>query len=155
MTSVPAVRPAEAALPAFNLSNVRTLRLFAFALDAVVVVVLWWLWGALMVALAWPTYGASFGLAIFMPLIGVFYSGLTAGSGAMATFGMRAVGLKLSDTGGNPVGFIIAAGHALVLWLAITWSWGTLAAAMMAVSLFHPAKRAAHDLLTGVILSRR
>lgn len=155
MSSVPIVRPETEAAPRFDLANVRTLRSFAFVLDAAVVVMLWWLCGALMVALAWPTYGASFGFAPLMSLVGVFYAGLTMSGRGMGTWGMRAVGLKITDLDGQRIGFIIAAGHALIFWLVTTFSMGQLTLALLFVSLLNPAKRTAHDFLTGVIISRR
>lgn len=153
MTNIPVVR-ADAA-PMFNLANVRTLRCIAFLIDGAVVVCLWWLMGALMVALAIPTYGGSFALAPLMSLVGVFYSGLTVSGARMSTWGMRAVGLHLTDLSGRRVGFVIAAGHALIFWLATTLSWGVITGAMLGVSLLNAEKRTAHDLLTGVIVSRR
>lgn len=155
MPSVPATRPETAPAALFNLDNVRTLRAIAFLIDGAVVVVLWWLFGALMVALAFPTYGASFALAPLMSLIGVFYNGFTVSGRKASTWGMRAVGLKLTDMAGHRVGFIIAAGHALIFWLATTTTWGMVTFAILFVSFLNADKRAAHDLVTGVIISRR
>ena len=53
------------------------------------------------------------------------------------------------------IGFIIAAGHALIFWLATTTSWGMITFAILFVSFLNAEKRAAHDLVTGVIISRR
>lgn len=155
MPSVPATRPDPAPVAQFNLDNVRTLRVMAFLIDAAVVVGLWWLFGAFMVALAFPTYGASFAFAPLMSLVGVFYNGFTVSGRRMSTWGMRAVGLKLTDTAGNRVGFIVAAGHALIFWLATTMSWGMVTVAILFVSFLNGEKRAAHDLVTGVIVTRR
>ena len=155
MSSVPVIRPETAPVVRFNLDNVRTLRLVAFLIDGAAIVVLWWLFGALMVALAFPTYGASFAMAPFLSLIGVFYNGFTVSGRRAGTWGMRAVGLRLTDMNGNRVGFIIAAGHALIFWLATTMSWGMITFAILFVSFLNADKRAAHDLVTSVIISRR
>lgn len=155
MTSLPDLHPATAPVSGPDTTNVRTLRLFAFLIDAVIIAFLWWIAGFIMVALAFQTYGAAFGLAPLVSLIGVFYSGLTVSGKGRGTWGMRAVGLQLTDMSGQRVGFIIAAGHALLFWLATSTSSGLLTLLVLGMSFFNADKRAGHDLLTGVVISRR
>jgi len=152
-SNLPAVPPTTTVR--FDTSNVRTLRTFAFLIDAVIIAILWWIAGFIMVALAFQTYGAAFGLAPLVSLIGVFYSGFTVSGRGMGTWGMRAMGLKVTDMQGNRVGFIIAAGHALIFWLATGTSSGLLTLLVLGISFFNADKRAGHDLLTGVIISKR
>lgn len=156
MTDAPNL-PAVPGAPAvrFDTSNVRTLRTVAFLIDAVIIAALYLIAGFIMVALAFQTYGASFGLAPLVSLIGVFYSGFTVSGRGMGTWGMRAMGLKVTDMAGNRVGFIVAAGHALIFWLATGASTGILTLLVLGISFFNPEKRAGHDLVTGVIISRR
>lgn len=136
----------------FDLDNVRTLRVAAFAIDIVVVCFLWWVAGLVMVLLAIPSMGASF--LLFAPLlqfIGLIYSGLTIGGRGQGTWGMRAVGLRVTDMFGNRVGFIQGAAHATIFWLSAGW----LTWALIMVAFFNPYKRALHDYITGIIISRR
>jgi len=143
--------PAAYAAPTFSLDNVRTLRAVAFLIDLVAVACLAWLLGLVMVVFAIPTYGASFLLAPLVQLTGLFYSGVTLSGRGQGTWGMRAVGLKATDMQGQRLGFIVGAGHATLFWLSAGW----LTAALIAVSFFNADKRALHDLVTGVIISRR
>lgn len=151
--NVPVVQ--NAPIQRFDVGNVRVLRSVAFLIDACVIAVLWWIAGLIMVVLAIPTYGAAFGLAPLVSLIGVFYSGFTISGRGTGTWGMRMMGLKVTDMAGNRVGFIIAAGHALLFWLATSSSAGIITLAILGISFFNAEKRAGHDLLSGVILSRR
>ena len=153
MNTVPSIQPQQqAATGWFDLDNVRTLRLVAFGIDLVVVCFLWWLVGLVMVMFAIPSMGASFVLiAPLMQFIGLIYSGLTIGGRGQGTWGMRAVGLKVTDMAGNRVGFIQGAAHATIFWLSAGW----LTWLLVMVAFFNPYKRALHDYLTGIIISRR
>lgn len=156
MNTVPNVPVVQTTAPVvFDTDNVRVLRTVAFVVDAIIIAILWWVVGFIMVALAYPTYGASFGIAPLVSLIGVFYSGLTISGRGMGTWGMRAMGLKVTDMAGNRVGFILAAGHALVFWLATGTSSGLLTMLVLGISFFNADRRAGHDLLTGLIISKR
>jgi len=64
---------------------------------------------------------------------------------------MRAVGLKATDIFGERVGFLQGAAHAAIFWLSAGW----LTWLLLAVSFFNPYKRTLHDLLTGIVISRR
>ena len=151
MPTVPTVSPQGLVTPAFDLSNVRTLRAVAFLIDLVAIAFLAWLLGLVMVVFAIPTYGASFLLAPLVQLTGLFYSGLTLSGRGMGTWGMRAVGLKATDMQGQRLGFIVGAGHATLFWLSAGW----LTWLLIIVSFFNADKRALHDIVTNVIISRR
>lgn len=151
MSHIPTVTPETSALGWFNLANVRTLRVAALAIDLVVVMALWWLFGLFMVMFAIPSVGASFLFAPLMQFIGLIYSGLTIGGRGQGTWGMRAVGLKVTNMQGARVDFIQGAAHATIFWLSAGW----LTWLLVMWAFFNPYKRALHDVLTGIVISRR
>lgn len=129
------------------LAGVRTHRLLAYCIDFLVICILSWIVGLFMVLTAFATNGNSFAFVPLLPLIGVFYSGLTVSSSWMGTLGMIATRLKATDLNGNRLDFIVAAGHALLFYLFTPF--------LVVVSLFSPEKRTLHDYFTGVIITRR
>ena len=138
----------RAGLPVGALSGVRTRRIVAVALDLVVVsIVSFALWLALLVL----TFGLSLVLLPpLFPFVAFFYNGLTVSGRAMATPGMRIMGLQIRlDQSGSRVPFINAAVHAVLFYV----SW--MAPPVFLVSLFTEDKRCLHDIFSGVIFVRR
>ena len=155
MTSTPGTRyPAFAAPagragpPAGALAGVRSRRVLAVGLDLILVSILSVaLWLALLIV--------TFGLSLLLlpplfPFVAFFYNGLSVSGPRMATFGMRAAGLELrmADNGGR-VPFVYAAIHAVLFY----FSW--MFPPVFLLSLFTPDKRCLHDMLSGVIFTRR
>jgi uncharacterized RDD family membrane protein YckC len=135
----------------FNLDNVRTLRVVAFGIDFIVVFALYVLLTIVLGIAAFPTFGATLLLWPALQFTGLIYAGLTIGGRGQGTWGMRAVGLKVTDIYGNRVGFIQGAAHATLFWLSAGW----LTWLLLMVAFFNPYKRALHDFLTGIVISRR
>jgi len=135
-------------LRADALAGVRTRRIFALVLDLVLVTVLAaFIWVALLIL--------TLGLSLFLlpplyPLVAFFYNGLTVSGKKMATPGMRAMDLEMRmDETGARVPFINAAAQALFFY--ISWCFPPV----FLVSLVDSEKRCLHDILAGVVLTRR
>ena len=130
------------------LVSVRTRRIFALGLDLVLVSVMATvLWLVLLIM----TLGLSlFFLPPMWPLVAFFYNGLSVSGAKMATPGMRAMDLEMRmHDSGTRVPFINAAAHALFFYLS--WFFPPV----FLVSLVDGEKRCLHDILAGVVLTRR
>ena len=136
------ILPARAAL-----EGVRTRRLLALALDfALVSVIASTLYVVLLVA----TLGLSFFfLPPLWPIVAFFYSGLSIAGRGHGTPGMRAMGLQVRLTDGGSVPFLNAAAHGVLFYL----SW--LMPPVFLVTLVDGEKRFLHDILSGVVVTRR
>jgi uncharacterized RDD family membrane protein YckC len=141
----PAYLPAN--LPVAAFAGVRTRRIVAFVLDFILV--------SIFVAAIWFALTIlTFGLALLIlppifPFVAFFYNGLTVSGPNIATPGMRAMDLELRLTDGGRVPFLIAAAHAALFYLS------TLFPPIFLVSLVTEGKRCLHDILAGVIMTRR
>jgi uncharacterized RDD family membrane protein YckC len=83
------------------------------------------------------------------PLIAFFYNGLSVSSAQMGTPGMRLMDLEMRMTNGSRVPFLNAAVHAVLFY----FSW--MFPPILLVSLLADDKRCLHDMLAGVIITRR
>ena len=141
----PVVVPAQ--LPAGALAGVRTRRIVALFFDLIFVSILSFsLWFALTVV--------TFGLSLFIlpplfPIVAFFYNGLTISGYRMATPGMRAMDLEVRLTDGTRVPFLNAAVQAVLFYVS------TMFPPVFLVSLLSASKRCLHDMLAGVIVTRR
>ncbi len=134
-------------LPPEALAGVRTRRIFALVLDLVLVTFLSF---ALWLALAVVTFGLTLLLLPpLFPLVAFFYNGLTVSSWRMATPGMRAMDLEMRLVDGERTPFLNAAAHAVLFYLS------TMFLPIFLVSFFAEGKRCLHDMLAGVIVTRR
>lgn len=145
-TTVAAALPNR--LPAGALDGVRSRRIVAVALDLVIVSILSvTIWLTLLIV--------TFGLSLLLlpplfPSVAFFYNGLCVSGRRMATPGMRAAGLqmRMNDTGAR-VPFLYAAIHAVLFY--VSWMFPFV----LLLSLVAPEKRCLHDMLSGVIFTRR
>lgn len=141
----PAYMPAY--LPAAAFTGVRTRRVMALLLDLVLVSIFSFaIWLSLFVL--------SFGLSVLIlpplfPFVAFFYNGLTVSSWRMATPGMRAMDLEMRLIDGQRAPFLVAAAHAVLFY--ISWMFPPI----FLVSLVTDGKRCLHDILAGVIITRR
>jgi uncharacterized RDD family membrane protein YckC len=141
----PVVAPAQ--LPAEALAGVRTRRIVAFCFDLIFVSILSF---SLWLALAVLTFGLSFFiLPPLFPIVAFFYNGLTISGYRMATPGMRAMDLEMRLTDGTRVPFLNAAVQAVLFYVS------TMFPPVFLVSLLSTNKRCLHDMLAGVIVTRR
>ena len=90
------------------------------------------------------------GLLIMLPLVALFYNGLTLSGPHRATWGMRLVGIEMRMRDGTHVGFLVAAVHA-VLFYVLNYCFTPI---ILLFGLFRADRRLAHDVLTGTILVR-
>ncbi|PNG26301.1 RDD family protein [Methylocella silvestris] len=134
-------------LPPAAFSGVLTRRVAAFFLDFILVsifsVAIWF-------ALALLTFGLSvLLLPPIFPFVAFFYNGLTVSGPNMATPGMRAMDLELRTVDGQRAPFLIAAAHAVLFYIS------TMFMPIFLVALVTDGKRCLHDILAGVIMTRR
>jgi uncharacterized RDD family membrane protein YckC len=137
----------ETSLPPQALAGVRSRRIMALGLDFIIVSILSLvIWFGLLIL----TLGLSlFFVPPLFPLVAFFYNGLTVSGWRMATPGMSALGLEMRRTDGSRVPFLNAAVHAVLFYL----SW--MFPPVFLVSLLSSDKRCLHDILAGVIVTRR
>jgi uncharacterized RDD family membrane protein YckC len=134
-------------LPVAALSGVRSRRIFAVLLDLIIVSLLscgiWLGLGFLSLGLLW------FVLPPLFPIVAFFYNGLTISGRGRGTPGMRAMDLEVRMTSGAPVPFLNAAAHAVLFY--VSWMFPPI----LLISLFSPEKRCLHDMLAGLVVTRR
>jgi uncharacterized RDD family membrane protein YckC len=139
--AVPAYLPAEA------LAGVRRRRIVALVCDLMFVSILSF---SLWLALAVLTFGLSlFFVPPLFPAVAFFYNGLTISGYRMATPGMRAMDLEMRLTDGTRVPFLNAAVQAVLFYVS------TMFPPVFLVSLLSANKRCLHDMVAGVIVTRR
>jgi len=132
--------------------GVRTRRIFAFLIDAIIILAPVALAGTVILLLSIVTLGL--GLVLFWPLqVGaviwaVLYYGFTFGSTSSATIGMRVMDIEMRTWYGAPCYFVLGAVHAIFYWLSISM----LTPFVLVVSLFNTRKRLLHDMLLGTVV---
>ena len=137
----------EPRLPAPALASVRSRRILALCLDLIILSVLSF---TLWLALAVLTFGVSLLiLPPLFPVVAFFYNGLTISGYRMATPGMQAMDLEMRLTSGVRVPFLNAAVHAILFYVS------TMFPPVFLISLVSANKRCLHDMLAGVIVTRR
>jgi uncharacterized RDD family membrane protein YckC len=78
----------------------------------------------------------------------IAYYGLTFGSPASATLGMRVVEIEMRTWYGAPSYFVLGAVHAIIYWLTISF----LTPLILLVAFFNQRRRLLHDILVGTIV---
>jgi uncharacterized RDD family membrane protein YckC len=76
------------------------------------------------------------------------YYGLTLGSPASATIGMRAMEIEMRTWYGAPAYFVLGAVHAVVFWISVS----VLTPFILLVGFLNPRRRLLHDILVGTVL---
>jgi uncharacterized RDD family membrane protein YckC len=131
-------------------------RMIAFVIDLVIIAVPVVLVVMFMVAASIVTLGIAavlFALLspLYWPLIVVWavcYYGLTFGSPASATIGMRGMDLELRTWYGAPAYFVLGAVHAVVFWVTVSF----LTPLVLLVGVFNHRRRLLHDMLVGTVV---
>jgi uncharacterized RDD family membrane protein YckC len=143
------VRPG---LPASALDGVRTRRIIAFCIDASAIGLLFLVFFFFFGFLGLLTFGLGWiVLPTLFPAVAILYDGTSISSWRMATFGMRMTDLEMRLVGGTRTPFLNAAAHVVFFYL----SWTLLTPFVLLFSLFSRDKRCLHDLLAGVVVTRR
>lgn len=123
-------------------------RLLAFLIDAVIIFLLSLAGYVLVTILGVVTLGLGFLLfGLVFPLVALGYTGITLGSSASATIGMRMMGLEMRLWHGERMYFLIGVFHALVFWLSMS-----LTPLILLVALFNRRKRLLHDFISGAVI---
>ena len=94
--------------------------------------------GFLFYALLWPA----------MVIWAIAYYGLTLGSPASATIGMRAMDIEMRTWYGAPTYFVLGAEHAVVFWITVSM----ITPLVLLVCLFNERRRCLHDMLVGTVV---
>jgi uncharacterized RDD family membrane protein YckC len=131
-------------------------RVIAFLIDVIIIalpvlVVVFFMVVATIVTLGFA--GIFFALLspLFWPLIVIWalcYYGLTFGSPASATIGMRMMDLEIRTWYGAPCYFVLGAVHGAFYWLSVT----ILSPLILLVGLFTGRRQLLHDLVLGAVV---
>jgi uncharacterized RDD family membrane protein YckC len=94
--------------------------------------------GFFLYALLWP------GMVIWA----IVYYGMTLGSAASATIGMRIMDIEMRTWYGSPAYFVLGAIHAVVFWITVS----AITPLVLIVCLFNERRRCLHDFLVGTVI---
>jgi uncharacterized RDD family membrane protein YckC len=132
--------------------GVLTRRVAAFIIDLIVIAIplvlatiVIFVFGLLTLGLGWALFWLLSPGSVIWAL---FYYGLTLGSPASATLGMRAMGIEMRTWYGGPLYFVLGAVRAVVFWVSVS----VLTPFIVIVGLFNGRKRLLHDMLVGTVL---
>ncbi len=127
-------------------------RMAAFFIDLIVIAVPLIAAGTFIFFLGLVTFGLGWALYWLLSPASViwalFYYGLTLGSPASATLGMRLMEIEMRTWYGAPAYFVLGAVHAVVYWISVS----VLTPFVLLVGLFDARKRLLHDMLVGTVL---
>src|SRR5947207_286447 len=128
-------------------------RVVAFLIDVVIIVIP--VLFATMFVLVFGLITFGLGWVLFWPLLtpaaviwAICYYGMTFGSPASATIGMRAMDLEMRTWYGTPVYFVLGAVHAVVFWVTVTM----LSPLIVLIGFFNDRRRLLHDILVGTVV---
>ena len=131
--------------------GVRTRRIFAFLIDAAVILFLMVAAYVLIAVLGIFTLGLLWLLFPAVgPVVAILYSTLTIGGPRSATPGMRFMGIEIRNVRGEQIDYGIALLHVLGFWFSIA----ILTPLILLVALFTERKQLLHDLILGTVAVR-
>ena len=127
-------------------------RVMAFLVDLILIsipliflAIFIFVFGLVTLGLGWFLFFLMSPIAVIWALL---YYGLTLGSPASATIGMRVMDLEMRTWYGAPSYFVLGAVHAVGFWLTVSF----LTPFILLVALFNDRKRLLHDMLLGTIV---
>ncbi len=127
-------------------------RLLAFFIDVLIITIpvivaaiAIFLFGILTLGLGWMLFWLLSPASVIWALA---YYGLTMGSAASATIGMRAMNIEIRTWYGAPTYFLLGAVHAVVYWVSVS----ILTPFILLVGLFNARRRLLHDILVGTVI---
>ena len=127
-------------------------RLMAFLIDLVILAIplivtaiFILLFGLVTFGLGWMLFWLLSPASVIWALV---YYGLTMGSPASATLGMRAMELEIRTWYGAPTYFLLGAVHAVVYWVSVSM----LTPLVLLVGLVNGRRRLLHDMLVGTVV---
>src|ERR1700761_1554167 len=98
--------------------------------------------GLLTFGLGWALFWLLSPASVVWALV---YYGITLGSPASATIGMRAMEIEMRTWYGAPAYFVLGAVHAVVYWISVS----VLTPFILVVGCFNARRRLLHDMLVG------
>src|SRR5437764_5986902 len=127
-------------------------RCIAFVIDVIIIAVpvlfaaaFIFIVGLVTLGLGWILYWLLSPTAVIWALA---YYGLTLGSPASATIGMRVMDIEMRTWYGSPAYFVLGAVHAVVFWVTVSM----LTPFVLLVCLFNARRRCLHDMLVGTVV---
>ena len=124
-------------------------RVVAFLIDLIIITVpliflaiFIFIFGLVTLGLGWFLFFLMSPIAVIWALV---YYGMTFGSPASATIGMRVVDIEMRTWYGTPCYFVLGAVHAIMFWLTVSF----LTPFVVLVGLFNDRRRLLHDMLVG------
>ena len=124
-------------------------RVVAFLIDLIIIsvpliflAIFIFMFGLVTLGLGWFLFFLMSPIAVIWALV---YYGMTFGSPASATIGMRVVDIEMRTWYGTPCYFVLGAVHAIMFWLAVSF----LTPFILLVGLFNDRRRLLHDMLVG------
>jgi uncharacterized RDD family membrane protein YckC len=127
-------------------------RIVAFLIDVIVIAIPVVLAGLFIFVFGIVTLGLGFFLyGLLGPATVIWalaYYGITLGSPASATIGMRIMDLEMRTWYGAPAYALLGAVHAVVYWISVS----ALTPLVLLVPFFNERRRLLHDILVGTIV---
>jgi uncharacterized RDD family membrane protein YckC len=127
-------------------------RVVAFMIDIVIIAIPLIAASAFIFVIGLVTFGLGWLLFWLLSPISVIwvlaYYGLTLGSPASATIGMRAMEIEMRTWYGAPAYFVLGAVHAVVFWISVS----VLTPFILLVGFFNARRRLLHDIVVGTVL---
>lgn len=127
-------------------------RVVAFIIDLIIIAipliaasVFIFVFGIVTFGLGWALFWLFYPASVIWALV---YYGLTLGSPASATIGMRAVEIEMRTWYGAPGYFVLGAVHAVVYWISVS----VLTPFVLLVGFFNARRRLLHDILVGTVI---
>ena len=127
-------------------------RSIAFLIDVVIIAIpvllaalFVFVFGLITLGLGWVLFKLLWPATVIWALV---YYGLTFGSAASATIGMRIMDLEMRTWYGAPAYFVLGAVHGLLYWVTISF----LTPLVLLVAFFNERRRLLHDMLVGTIV---
>lgn len=127
-------------------------RVIAFVIDLVIIAIpillagiFIFMFGLVTLGFGWALYWLLSPAAVIWAL---FYYGLTFGSPASATVGMRVMDLEMRTWYGSPAYFVLGAVHAIVYWISVSF----LTPLILLVGFFNDRRRLLHDIVIGTVV---
>jgi uncharacterized RDD family membrane protein YckC len=127
-------------------------RVVAFIIDLIIIAIplvaasmFIFVFGIVTFGLGWALFWLLSPASVVWALV---YYGLTLGSPASATVGMRAMEIEMRTWYGAPAYFVLGAVNAIVYWISVS----VLTPFILLVGFFNPRRRLLHDMLVGTIV---
>jgi uncharacterized RDD family membrane protein YckC len=132
--------------------GVLTRRVLAFVIDVLIITIpvilvciFIFLFGIFTLGFGWLLFWLVSPASAIWAIV---YYGVTMGSPASATYGMRAFDLEIRTWYGGPRYFLLGAVHAILFWISVS----ALTPFVVIVGLFNERRRLLHDFLLGTVV---